>query len=148
MADEAISIDGFADLEAALVALADEALERQVLINAGTRALQPVQAEARRLVPVHEGKLRESLIIATNGLTRDAAREEMIDKGAVRIWFGTANRNGVPREFGTFRSVAKPFARPAWEANVDGMLDTLAAELGPEVEAAAERLSKRRGRKG
>jgi hypothetical protein len=148
MADEAILLDGFAGLDAALSALADEALERQTLINAGMRALQPVQAEARRLVPVHEGKLRDSLLIATNGLTRDAARDEIIDKGAVRIFFGTANRNGVPREFGTFRSVAKPFARPAWDANVDSMLDTLAAEIGPGVEAAAERLSKRRGRKG
>lgn len=148
MADEAIQLDGFADLDAALAALADVALEKNVLISAATAALLPVLEEAQRLVPVHEGHLRNSLVIATGPLTKTARAEEKIDAGAIKVYFGTANRNAVPREFGSIRSVAHPFARPAWEANVDGMLDTIAAKLGPEVEQAAETLARRRGRSG
>lgn len=144
MSDDAIDLAGFADIDVALAELENKALERNALVRAGTKALQPVQAEAKRLVPVREGDLRDSLVIATGPLTREAAREEVIDKGAIRIYFGTVDRNGVPREFGSERAAAEPFARPAWESQSGKVLDTLAAELGPEVERTAARAARRR----
>lgn len=144
MSDDALSFAGFADIDGALAELADKGLERAALIRAGTKALRPVQDEAKRLVPVHEGDLRNSLVIATGPLTREAAKDEIIDKGAVRIYFGTTDRNGVPREFGSERAGAEPFMRPAWESQSGDMITTLATELGPEVERTAARAARRK----
>ena len=144
---DAIRVSGFEGLDAALGELS-KGLEKAALVRAGKKALQPVAEEARRLAPVDEGDLRDSYVVATGPLTRELAREEVIDKGAVKVYVGTANRNGVPREFGSVRSPAQPHLRPAWEGNQDEVLNILAAELGPEVERTAARAAKRRGNGG
>lgn len=107
-------------------------------------ALQPVADAAKRMAPVAEGNLRDSITVSTN--VTKAARVARVKDG-VTVFAGTANRNGVPREFGTIRSPAHPFMRPAWAATKMGVLEHIVREFGAEVRAAIDRAAKRNRRK-
>lgn len=148
---ESIDLSGFDELDAAMSELG-KGLEKALLIRVAKKALQPVKEEARRLAPHDEGWLEESVVTGTGPLTRGAAKDELIDKGAVRVFLGTANRNAVPREFGAIRGgvliPAEPFFRPAWEANTDRMMKTIIDELGPEIERTAVRAARRKAKRG
>ena len=157
-----LRVTGLEGIDAALREIKQstgKAAVRRVL----TRALEPVRDTAKQLVPVHEGRLRDSIVISTR-LGKSAARaarkmtatESSVaamrgigeaSRGSVTVYVGTANRNGVPREFGTVRSVASPFMRPAWDANKHRVLDTIQSELGAEIMKTAERAARRGGRK-
>lgn len=137
-------ISGFRELDQALAEL-PKSLERNVLRRVATKALQPFVERAKSLAPVDEGNLRDSIVIAGSGLSRGAKAVDRAEpKQGVRMYAGTANRNAVPREFGSIRAPAHPFMRPAWDATSEGMLKSVAADLGPEIERTAARAAKRK----
>lgn len=109
-----------------------------------TEALQPVAEAAKRMAPVDDGQLRDSIVVSTN--VTKAARSARIKDG-VTVFAGTANRNGVPREFGTFRSQAHPFMRPAWLANRGQVLDSIIVNFGEEINRTIAKAAKSNRRK-
>lgn len=140
-----IKLTGFRELSNALGEL-KKSTERSVLRRTATKALQPFVARAKELAPVHEGRLRDSIVIGTN-LTKEAkaaARAE--PKAGIRVFAGTANRNGVPREFGSVRSAAHPFMRPAWDSTKDAMLEQVKTDLATDIEKTAARAAKKAAR--
>lgn len=140
-----VEIKGLRELSAALEGLG-KSLERGVLRRTAVKALEPVRDRAQQLAPVDEGHLRDSIVIG-NRLTRSAkAADKAEPRQGVRVYCGTANRNAVPREFGTVRSAADPFMRPAWDSESGGMLDTIGRVLGPDIERTAARLAKKQGK--
>lgn len=127
-----VRLSGFRETERALAELGKRA-GKDVLRRVGRQALKPVLDTAKLLVPVDEGDLRDSLVISTR-LSRSAARNARGDpRDTVTVRMGTTNRNGVPREFGSIRSPAEPFIRPAWELNKQGVLQFVTRELDREI---------------
>jgi len=145
MAD-GFTTSGFKELDASLAQFT-KATERNILKRTLTKALTPFVERAKQLVPVHEGHLRDSIVIGTALTGRGKAVERAEPKGGVRMYAGTANRNGVPREFGSERSRAEPFMRPAWDETSQGMVDTIRTELAAQIDAAAARAIRKANRK-
>lgn len=142
MPGDEVRLSGFKELDAALGEM-KKATERRVLRKAAVEALQPFVEEAKRLVPVDEGTLRDS-ITAGSAITKNARRADRGDPPeGVRVYAGTANRNGVPREFGSHRSAAEPFMRPAWESKSGEVLDRAMTSLGEQVDKAAKRAARK-----
>lgn len=143
MAGDLIRLSGFRELDAALADL-PKAIERRILREVAADALKPFVEMAQSLAPVHEGHLRDSIVIGTK-LTRGARRDARKDPvEGVRVFAGTADPNGVPREFGSARSRAEPFMRPAWDATGQQMLDRVQRTLADKIERRAARGAKKR----
>ena len=90
---------GFKELADALAQF-NKSTERTVLRRVVTKALQPMLERAKQLAPVHEGHLRDSIVLGNN-LNRNAKAQDKIEpRQGVRVFVGTAARNATPREFG------------------------------------------------
>lgn len=140
MADK---ITGFKELHDALGQF-KKSTERGVLNRVAKKALQPMLETAKAMAPVDTGELRDSINLATGPLTRGAKREDrQMPKRGVRMYVGTADRNAVPQEYGTYKSAAQPFMRPAWEMTKDRMLEGIADDLWAEIKKTADRAAKR-----
>ncbi|MEA1015590.1 HK97-gp10 family putative phage morphogenesis protein [Sphingosinicella sp. LY1275] len=141
----AVTVTGLRELDAALGELG-KSLGKGVLRRVGMKALEPVKERAQMLVPVDEGRLRDSIVIGTS-LNKSARRSERGEaRSSVTVYCGTSNRNGVPREYGTWRTAAQPFMRPAWESENGNVLDSVGDQLGPEIEKTAARAARKRAR--
>lgn len=138
-------ISGFDELEKALADL-PKATERSVLRRVAKKALEPILDRAQQLVPVDEGRLRDSIVIGTRLTSRARRADRQEPREGVRLFVGTANRNAVPREFGTVRSRATPFMRPAWDGEKHNAFKIVLTDLGDEVENAAKRAARKRAR--
>lgn len=143
-----VRLEGFRELDRALSEL-PKATERSVLRRVAKKALEPVLEDAQRLAPVDDGQLRDSIQIASAGLTPKARRHDRgRPKMGVRLYVGTASPYAYIREFGTHNAPAHPFMRPAWELNKDRMLEGIKADLKIEIEKSAARLAKKRAKNG
>lgn len=137
-----IELTGARELHDALGELT-KATERTLLRRIATKALEPIVARAKELAPVDSGELRDSITIGTK-LSKRARRAARADKAdGVTVYAGSADRNAVPREFGTIRSRAEPFMRPAWDEGKHGALDYVRRNLGSEIEKTAARVARR-----
>lgn len=150
-ADVFVQVDGIKELSATLKELG-KSTGKAALRRIATKAIKPMAEAAQSMAPVDDGDLRDSIGIA--GSLIRSAREPVrrsggrVDaKDGITIYMGTANRNGVPREFGSFRSPAHPFMRPAFDLQAKPTIDRIGADFGPEVEKTAARVAKKRARK-
>jgi HK97 gp10 family phage protein len=140
-------VTGLEGVEQALREL-KKSTAKNVVRRVLTRALEPVAAEARRLAPYKRGRLRISIVTGTRltGRARRARRPET--RTGTTVYVGSASRNAVPREFGTWRTPAQPFLRPAWESQkgrvLNYILDNLKAEIDLAIRRAASRSGSRR----
>lgn len=168
-----VTVSGLAELDKALGQL-PKATARNVLKRTLTKAAAPIVDEAKRLVPVKSGKLKNSIIASTKiknkvgraeyaaamraGLGKDAARSAL--RNARRSAAGAGSfaemfvgpSTGALRyahivEFGSVKDGPQPYMRPAWDAQKTAALEIIKAELGNEIIAAARRIgrSKKQG---
>lgn len=149
MAKGSVRIDGLKELDEALAQL-PRATGKGVLRRTGIRALAPVIARARELVPVDKGDLKESLKITTKlskRQQRENAKAVAQGKATVQLYAGAA---ALPHahlvEFGTAQMTPQPFMRPAWDENKDKVLELIKSELADEITKAAARLSRKAAR--
>lgn len=134
-------IDGLKELDEALREL-PKATGKNVLKRALTTAAAPVEAEAKRLVPVKSGKLRDSISIGP----RLSKRQRGLNTpgSPVEIFVGaSALPHAHLQEFGTVKMRPRPFLRPAWDANKMKVLESIKGDLWQEIEKAAKRLAKK-----
>lgn len=143
----AIKITGFRPLADALAEF-KKPTERAVLRRTAVKMLQPMVARAKDLAPVDEGHLRDSIVIGSQLTRRAKSVERAEPKGGVRVYAGTASRNAVPREFGSERSRAQPFMRPAFEGAGDQMVEIGLKELADDIERTKARVAARALKKG
>lgn len=143
-----IKLTGLRELDAALRDM-KKSTAKATMKRAAMDALTPMRDTAQALAPVDDGQLRDSIGIAPT-LIRSAR-----SKGAkggddtttrVTAYVGTSNRNGVPREFGTVRSGAHPFLRPAFDGTKGQVLNRVADSLRTEIDKAAKRAAKRKAK--
>lgn len=163
-----VSLEGLRELDAALGELG-KATGKNVLRRAARAALEPIAEEARSLVPVDSGALRDSIVVSSrlaNGQAklrysaamfarqgRDAAvaamRNELRANGrsTVEMFIGAGQ---LPHahliEFGSAKNAPRPYLRPAWDAGQNKLLGDLKEILGGEIEKAAARQARKAAR--
>lgn len=131
----------------ALAEVGARATQKNILRRALLKAAKPIDDQASALAPVETGKLQVSVVAGT-ALTR-RQRSTAYKAGAlgvVEVHVGTALSRGLFQEFGTVKMPAKPFMRPAWEANKDGAVKIISTEIWTEIEKAAARASRKRAK--
>lgn len=165
-----VQVSGLAALDRALAEL-PKATARNVLKRTLEKAAVPIVDEAKRLVPVNTGKLRDSIEASPKiknkvgssefasamraGLGKDAAvsalrsaRRAAKGQGSfAEIFVGPARGKGAIRyahimEFGSVKDAPQPYMRPAWDATKRRALDIIKAELGNEIIKTARRLGR------
>lgn len=146
MAAKTVRIEGLRQVEAALANL-PKATGKAVLRRVLKRRAQPVADEMEARAPRAEGVLAASAAVSTKLTKRQkAAHRKMFrsDKAAVEMFAGVG---GLPQahaqEFGTAHHNPQPFARPAWDATKDGVLDGITDDLWQEINKSAARLAKK-----
>ena len=146
-------IDGLAELDRTLAAIADPKAATRIARTAGRRVMKQFAGDLIAAAPVgtrstvrrvkrRDGTVRESDYgrITTNIRTRLVRTGE--DTKAVVFTVSTNNAFwGWMQEFGTVNQPARPFMRPLWEQRKMGILNDVADGLG----AGVMRLAKRRG---
>jgi len=153
MAREVVQIEGLRELEQALGEL-PKATARNVLRRVLMKRAQPIVDTARQLVPVDSGQLRDSIAVSTKlgtkagksgfaaamraGLGKEAAVQAMRDaRRAARgqgsfaeVYVGPGRLPHAHMvEFGTSKMTPRPYWRPAFDANKDGILDGIKEDL-------------------
>lgn len=109
-----IQIRGGEELAAALESCG-KVMERKILRTAMRQAAAPILAEAKRRAPVLTGQLRKSLRIRS--LKRKVNGQVGVVISTAKGFFKGDEFYGAFHEFGTKKMPARPFIRPAFEAN-------------------------------
>ena len=152
-----VRIDGLRELDAALGEL-PKATAKSVLRRVGIKALQPVADRARELAPddpeTGGNDLRSSIGVGTRLSPRQAKlNRKAIRTGEAEKYFQEVYAGAGPdpaahqQEFGNVNHGPQPFMRPAWEGAKAGVLETVKAELGGEIDKAAKRVAARAAKK-
>jgi len=116
-------------------------LPTNVAIRVGDQALKagakPIVAEAKRLVPVLSGELRDSIT------AEPERKRKPQDARVILIGFKKpASRRAHLTEFGTAHSAAKPFMRPALDSKAGEALDEMGKALAQGIDREAAKLAK------
>lgn len=109
-----IQIRGGEELAAALESLGP-AMEKKILRSAMREAAKPILDDAKRRAPVLTGQLRKSLKI--RAIKRNRKGQVGVVISTAKGFFKGDEFYGAFHEFGTKRMPARPFIRPAFEAN-------------------------------
>lgn len=108
-----------------------EHVQRQALLNAG----EIVADEAKRLVSVRTGNLRDSILVSDQGVGG------ALEGGGITVFIGPATGDGFYGhmvEFGTVHMAAEPFMRPAFDNTRAEVQQRLGDDLWRPLELAAE----------
>lgn len=146
-----VQIEGLQETLANLREL-PQRIGRATLRKSLVKAAQPVAVVARSLAPDDPATpapdLKASIAVTTT-LTRGQRRRRP-KLNEVEVYIGPTRQAGRAvlnyasfQEFGTVHHPAHPYLRPAWDRMQPIVLKIFAADLGPQIEAAAARLSKR-----
>lgn len=130
------AIAGAAQMEKLLKELGPEVAARlgDQALRAGAK---PIIDEAKRLVPVRTGQLRDSLTVVI-----ERRRKEDDERLAVIGFKKPVSRIAHLIEFGTSKMAAKPFMRPAMDAKAGDALGQMGKVLARGIEREAKKLAK------
>jgi len=132
------SIEGAAEIEKFLIDIGPRPAAR-----AGNRALRAaarvIMEEAKRLVPVDTGELRDSLAIVTKR-QNSGSHTLSVDIGFRK----PTSRRAHFAEFGTVNHAAKPFMRPAMDNKQGEAIDAMSKILSEAIAKEAVKLPKKR----
>lgn len=152
-------VEGFAELEQQLLALANEfpvdTVVRQTVVKALKRAVQPVAERAIALAPYDSENPRSAYrpihmkdtIKFTARIPLDSDMESVyFEPGAIALGIVSVKKSAVSlaNEFGTSRRGARPFLRRALSEEREKVVDILAKEMAEIVPAYAKRMARRR----
>jgi HK97 gp10 family phage protein len=147
----AVSVEGLREVDAALGDLG-KATGRNVMRRVALARLEPMAEEARRLAPVEDTDLRDSIAVSTK-LAGYAKRLNRHSKSEAEAHMGPAGAGGKKappqgslQEFGTNNHPPQPFMRPAWDGGKDALLEGIADDLWAEISKAAARQAKKAAR--
>ena len=104
--------------------------------NNAAAALQPVVEDAKALVPVQSGVLRDSIGIAREFLDGAATDGQSVFVGPLAAGGRNVAFYGHFLEFGTVHMRATPFLGPAVKENEALIFDVLGNRVGADIEGA------------
>jgi HK97 gp10 family phage protein len=166
-----VSVDGLRQLDNALAQL-PRSLQKGVLKRTLAKAGQPIADRASELAPRDTGELASSMAVSSkikgiggaefaavmrSGGSKAEAVAAM--RGARRAAKATAStavmfvgptkakskKDAIKRivqEFGSVKQAARPYMRPAWDAEADHALEIIKEELGNQIIATARRVGR------
>ena len=143
-----MTVEGFDDLQAALLSLGSVARQDGALKRAMTDALGPTAMLAIQMAPRRTGNLKRAIVISD---TAEGSGFNIEGRGAdetVTVYLGASYKAGARGrhahlvEFGTVKSRPYPFLRPAWDQDRDAMVKRLAENLRVQITAAVKRKGK------
>jgi len=150
MAD-AMKLTGFKELAAALRELGPR-IARNTLRRSVSSAAVVIRNEARAKAPVDTGEMKKDIMIKRE---RDS-KDQMSARYSVFVRSGKKSRlagkkRDVNRdsfywrfvEFGTSKMAAKPFLRPAFEAQKENAVKRIGESLDEGIQKAARELAKK-----
>jgi HK97 gp10 family phage protein len=138
-----VKVDGLSDIMTALRELPN-ATAKNVMRRVMAKRAEPIADAARRLVPVDQGHLRNSIHVATKLSRRQRGRHRKKHRDDVEVFVGPGTDPAAHlQEFGTSHHDAQPFMRPAWDQTKDEFLAGVGADMWAEIEKAATRLAKK-----
>lgn len=130
---ETIEIQGLKECAAALNRLplaTSRAIQRDILMQRG----QPIADAARELAPKDSGDLRDSIAVGDKLSKRQAGLHHPASATDVEVFVGAGPLpHAHLMEFGTSRTAAQPFMRPAWDAGKRSILDGIAKDLWASI---------------
>ena len=155
-----IKVEGLRDLDKALQGMAVSTAKRTVQ-RAMEKALQPVADAARSGAPRSAGggaHISDSITVSKK-LVKAQAKDAREGRHIALMYVGPKEPHAHLVEFGSGPRYHKsgkyvgimppsPFMRPAWDANKQGVLDSLSADIWAEIEKTLARASKRAAKRG
>ena len=146
-----VKIEGLKKIDEALGQLG-KATGRNVMRRVALKRLEPMAEEARRLAPIEDTDLRDSIAVSTK-LAGYARRLNRRSKSEAEAHMGPAGAGGKKappqgslQEFGTKNHPPQPFMRPAWDGGKDALLEGIADDFWTEISKAAARQAKKAAR--
>lgn len=142
---EHFKIEGLAELDEALKEL-PKATARNVLKRVLLESAVPISRDARAAAPDDPATSGFDLHTSVVEGTRLSRRQKRANKqeSDVEVYVGAGPLPQAHlQEFGSARHSAQPFLRPAWDANVGPVLDTIADKIRDEIEKARKRLARK-----
>lgn len=137
-----VRIDGLENLDRKLAKLAKalpETVQKAALAEGG----EIIASEARLLVPVDSGNLRDSITVSDERLGGAFKMDSGLGSRSVQVFIGPRTRGGRPDgfyghmvEFGTVKMAAQPFMRPAFDSTEGQVRSRIASELQMQVSKA------------
>jgi HK97 gp10 family phage protein len=138
-----MKVEGLEGVMAALRELPD-ATAKNVMKRVLLKRAEPFAETARRLVPVDQGHLKNSIHVATKLTKRQKGRHRKVHRDDVEVFVGPGTDPAAHlQEYGTSRHPAQPFMRPAFDQNKDAFFAGVGADMWAEIEKAATRLAKK-----
>ncbi len=129
---------GLSELQKSLNTLPDR-LRENALKNASAAGARVIRDEAKRLVAVESGGLRDDIVVARTFKQRG---RRIRLRGAVVLGIRGSSRFFAHLiEFGSSRQSPQPFMRPALRAKAAEALKVIGAKLAKEINKAASKLS-------
>lgn len=156
--DVTMKVEGLRELEAALVNLAKQT---PGIIAKGLRdPMERVLADTKALVPKRTGELHDALELTTKRANaRRASMADTLSEVGLRIGrpkkgkVGTSGQDGGrlnPRyywhlvEFGTSRTAARPYIRPAFDQNTEHLIGEFKSIVRDRIERTQQRFARAR----
>lgn len=140
-------VDWLAGSDKALAEVGTKATQKNILVRTLKKAAKPIDDQASALAPIDTSKLQLSVITGTLLTRRQRSSAYKAGKlGVAEVHVGTKLSRGLFQEFGTYKQIAQPFMRPAWEANKERAQSIIGAELWVEIRKATDRAARKRAK--
>lgn len=137
-------VSGLSELKKALEQLPDKLQERATK-NAMAAGARVIRNEAKRLVPVDEGDLKENIVVSKT--IKLKGRRRKLKSSVVVGLANEARYYGHLIEFGKHNAAPQPFLRPAFDNTHAEATRVAGQKLGKEVEKQARKLGEMSGKK-
>ena len=148
-----VKLEGFAEFEAQLLAMAEgyrsDLVAKNTLVKAAQIAMEPVLADAVMAAPYDEKNtsslhLKDSAKLAARIPNENDKKSDYVNETDAAIAVVSFRKSSVSlsQEFGNARVPGQPFLRVALERNVQRVLDTLKSQLAIEIPKYAKRLQR------
>lgn len=134
------NVAGLKELNRALQQLPGK-LQDKAVKNAMAAGAREIRKEAKRLVPVKTGTLQENIVVSRT--VQQRGRRRTIKGGVVVGIKDEARFYAHLIEFGTSRSSAHPFLRPALDNKSRAAINKIGPKIGSEVEKQARKLGEK-----
>lgn len=141
MAKQSFKLEGLAELEEALKEL-PKATARNVLLRTLKEHGEPIRSAGETNAPRDKGGLKASYAVSTKLSSRQKKLNKKESMVEVYIGPGPAAK-GVQTEFGNAHQAPHPHLRPAFDGNVQRVLNGIRNTIADQIEKARARLARK-----
>lgn len=149
-----VKLEGFDELERALVNDLPKATARTVLIRTAMKATDRLRNRMAELAPKDDGTLAQSVQTQRVKARRQPGETRYAASNGVEVWTGPGPRGKINRsnanwqEFGTVRMAPNSYVRPALDTEGMGVIGDARDILATEIGKAKDRIARKLARKG